>query len=555
MVRRPGPADRRQHPRRGADGITTIAVVLIHWPPCPDAPLFEIEDLHVRRAEPATPRSCGASTSPSAPARSTPSWAPTARASPPWPAPCSAAPSTRSPTGRILLQGRRHHRLGRRRAGQGRHLPRLPVPPGDPRRLGAPVPAPGAVGPQGHRPVGARAAPGDHGVDEAPRHGPVLRRPLPQRGLLRRREEAQRDPADGHPRARAGHPRRDRLRPRHRRPARRGQGRPARCAPTAPSSACWSSPTTSACSTSSRPTVVHILVDGRIVEIGGLELASRLEAEGYDAWRDRSTDDRPRRTDDLDVAADQGGLPAPRSARSTASRIVYLDSAATSQKPRVGARRHGPPTTRPPTPTCTAASTRIAEEATNAMEAARAKVAPLHQRARPPTEVVFTKNATEAHQPGRPVVGRAPTSARATSCVLTQMEHHANIVPWQLLASRDGASRSAGSRSPPTASSTSPTSTACSTAPSCSASPPCPTCSAPSRRCASSPTPPTPPAPWSCVDACQYVPHVRHRRGRAGRRLRRLLRPQDAAGPPASACCGAARSCSTPCRRSSAAAT
>jgi Fe-S cluster assembly ATP-binding protein len=34
-----------------------------------------------------------------------------------------------------------------------------------------------------------------------------------------------------------------------------------------------------------RPDVVHILVDGRIVDSGGLELAARLEAEGYDAWR------------------------------------------------------------------------------------------------------------------------------------------------------------------------------------------------------------------------------------------------------------------------------
>jgi Fe-S cluster assembly ATP-binding protein len=33
------------------------------------------------------------------------------------------------------------------------------------------------------------------------------------------------------------------------------------------------------------PDVVHILVDGRIVETGGPELAKRLEAEGYDAWR------------------------------------------------------------------------------------------------------------------------------------------------------------------------------------------------------------------------------------------------------------------------------
>jgi hypothetical protein len=60
-----------------------------------------------------------------------------------------------------------------------------------------------------------------------------VRRPLPQRGLQRRREEAQRDPADGHPRARARDPRRDRLRPRHRRAAHRGQG-DSRGPPTAP---------------------------------------------------------------------------------------------------------------------------------------------------------------------------------------------------------------------------------------------------------------------------------------------------------------------------------
>ena len=106
------------------------------------------------------------------------------------------------------------------------HVPRLPVPPGDPRRLRHPVPPPGAVGPQGHRPLRARAARLGDGVDAAPRHGLLVRRPLPQRGLLRRREEAQRDHADGDPRAGAGDPRRDRLRPRHRRPARRRQRHP-----------------------------------------------------------------------------------------------------------------------------------------------------------------------------------------------------------------------------------------------------------------------------------------------------------------------------------------
>jgi Fe-S cluster assembly ATP-binding protein len=33
------------------------------------------------------------------------------------------------------------------------------------------------------------------------------------------------------------------------------------------------------------PDTVHILIDGRIVDSGGLELAERLESDGYDAWR------------------------------------------------------------------------------------------------------------------------------------------------------------------------------------------------------------------------------------------------------------------------------
>jgi Fe-S cluster assembly ATP-binding protein len=34
-----------------------------------------------------------------------------------------------------------------------------------------------------------------------------------------------------------------------------------------------------------QPDVVHVLIEGRVVESGGMELAERLEAEGYDAWR------------------------------------------------------------------------------------------------------------------------------------------------------------------------------------------------------------------------------------------------------------------------------
>ena len=55
--------------------------------------------------------------------------------------------------------------------------------------------------------------------------------------------------------------------------------------PTGPSSASCSSRTTSGCSTSCTPDRVHILIDGRIVDSGGPELAERLEREGYEAWR------------------------------------------------------------------------------------------------------------------------------------------------------------------------------------------------------------------------------------------------------------------------------
>ena len=52
-----------------------------------------------------------------------------------------------------------------------------------------------------------------------------------------------------------------------------------------PDSASSRSPTTSGCSTSSQPDHVHLLIDGRIVESGGMELATELETEGYEAWQ------------------------------------------------------------------------------------------------------------------------------------------------------------------------------------------------------------------------------------------------------------------------------
>ena len=117
--------------------------------------------------------------------------------------------------------------------------------------------------------------------------------------------------------------------------------------------------------------------------------------------------------------------------------LVYLDNAATSQKPRqvidalvryyetYNANIHR-------------AVHALGEEATAAYEEAREKVARFINA--PSTEsVIFTRNTTEsinlvAHAWGRANVGEGD------EIILTQMEHHSNLVPWQLLAQEKGAS-------------------------------------------------------------------------------------------------------------------
>ena len=84
---------------------------------------------------------------------------------------------------------------------------------------------------------------------------------------------------------RAGRPRRDRLGPRHRRPAGRGRGvQHGARGPARPRRAGGhplpAHPRGPAC-----PDRVHVLVDGRVVEDGGPELARRIEVDGYDEWR------------------------------------------------------------------------------------------------------------------------------------------------------------------------------------------------------------------------------------------------------------------------------
>jgi cysteine desulfurase/selenocysteine lyase len=126
-------------------------------------------------------------------------------------------------------------------------------------------------------------------------------------------------------------------------------------------------------------------------------------------------------------------------------RLVYLDSGATSQKPRQVLdaersfyERHNAAVHR--------GAHQLAEEATDAYEAARATVAAFVGAE--PGEIVFTKNATEAINLVAYSMGNAATAgaeaARFTvgpgdEVLVTEMEHHANLVPWQQLCQRTGA--------------------------------------------------------------------------------------------------------------------
>jgi cysteine desulfurase/selenocysteine lyase len=141
------------------------------------------------------------------------------------------------------------------------------------------------------------------------------------------------------------------------------------------------------------------------------------------------------RTDRLDVALVKQDFPLLLKAELHGRPIVYLDSAATSQKPRavldamdryyesVNANVHR-------------GVYQIAEEATNRMERAREAVRAFIG-AETAREVVFTKNATESLNLVAQSWGRA-NLAPGDAVVLTHMEHHANIVPWQILAAERG---------------------------------------------------------------------------------------------------------------------
>jgi cysteine desulfurase/selenocysteine lyase len=122
-------------------------------------------------------------------------------------------------------------------------------------------------------------------------------------------------------------------------------------------------------------------------------------------------------------------------------RLVYLDSGATSQKPLVVIeaesdfyKNHNAAAHR--------GAHQLAEEATEAIESARSKVAAFLGGAS--DEIVFTKSSTEALNLIAYSIGNSPVGNKfhlnpGDEIVISEMEHHANLIPWQQLAQRTGA--------------------------------------------------------------------------------------------------------------------
>jgi len=149
----------------------------------------------------------------------------------------------------------------------------------------------------------------------------------------------------------------------------------------------------------------------------------------------------------LNVEAIRADFPALARTVRNGNQLVYLDSGATSQKPvqvldaeRTFYERHNGAAHR--------GTHLLGEEATDVYEGAREKVAAFIGAQ--PGEVVFTKNATEAinlvayAMSNATVTGAFPGSERfrvlpGDEILITEMEHHANLVPWQQLCERTGA--------------------------------------------------------------------------------------------------------------------
>lgn len=137
----------------------------------------------------------------------------------------------------------------------------------------------------------------------------------------------------------------------------------------------------------------------------------------------------------LDVEAVRKDFPILSRTVRNGKPLVYLDSGATSQHPTVVLdaerdyyERHNAAAHR--------GTHLLAEEATEIYEGTRSKVAAFVGAASP-DEIVFTKSATEAIN--LVAFGLAASLKPGDEILISEIEHHANLVPWQQLALRTGA--------------------------------------------------------------------------------------------------------------------
>jgi cysteine desulfurase/selenocysteine lyase len=143
----------------------------------------------------------------------------------------------------------------------------------------------------------------------------------------------------------------------------------------------------------------------------------------------------------LDVARIRKDFPIFTRTIRDGKKLVYLDSGATSQKPQVVINaevdfyaKHNAAAHR--------GAHQLAEEATEMFEASRATVASF--LGAKTEEIVFTKSATEslnllAYAFSNADPGSQFAISSEHSIVVSEMEHHANLIPWQQLAKRSGA--------------------------------------------------------------------------------------------------------------------
>ena len=177
-----------------------------------------------------------------------------------------------------------------------------------------------------------------------------------------------------------------------------------------------------------QPDHVHVIVDGRIVESGGPELSVATRGRGLRTIRGpRMSLPRRNLKDDFPVLRSV----VPRQARSSTS------TRATPRRSRRPSSTRWRTTTRSTTPTSTAAATSSRYGPPPRSRAPEPRSPGSSTRRRPSRDRLHQERH-RGDEPHRPLLGRRQPRAPATPSCISEMEHHANIVPWHMLAAEKG---------------------------------------------------------------------------------------------------------------------